>query len=86
MKYIMFEEPSGIRWPLMFPEIVQHSDIARAINSETPGIKPVSAGFFSMLKTEGENVYLTHGKSVSMGLDAKAEDAEEIKKTFDFSC
>jgi hypothetical protein len=72
MKYIMFEF-SGMRWPILFPEMVTHSDIARSITGCFPGFEVVSAGFCSRYG----DVY---GESVSLKVKSDQADSIIIKK------
>ena len=75
MKYIVFEDPSGLRYPILFPEVIGHDMIARSINAAYPGIRPVSAGFCS---AHGG----AWGNSVSLGLKYNpVDDKQLIMKT-----
>lgn len=77
MKYIVFEDPSGLRHPILFPEIIGHDMIVRSINAAYPGIHPVSAGFCS---ANGGS----WGQSISLKLKCNPlEDEQLIRKTFE---
>ena len=66
MKYILFE--SSPDFPVVFPDFMDHSMMVRAIQSESPGAKPISAGFCN---TRGS----VWGKSTSLQLESQSEDA-----------
>jgi len=55
--------------------MIDHSMIARSIVSAYPGIKPVSAGFCGK---QGE----AWGKSVTLELESRKEDARGLRKLF----
>ena len=82
MKYVMFEEPSGIRYPIVFSELINHSTIVRGMHSQYPGIKPISAGFCNR---HGQ----AWGKSVTLDLKSNVDpsgppdDVYYLKKMFD---
>jgi len=75
MKYIMFLDPAGLEYPIVFPDWVDHSMMARCITGLYPGIKPVSAGFCGK---QGE----AWGKSVTLELESRKEDARGLRKLF----
>ena len=72
MKYIMFEF-SGMRWPILFPETVTHSDIARSITSHFSEFEVVSAGFCNR---HGD----VYGEAVSLKVKSDPADTMLIKK------
>jgi hypothetical protein len=65
MKYIIFENYSGLQYPIIFPNFIQHCDIVRKIEH-----RPISAGFI-IIKN---NKYEIYGKSVSLNLYSKPSD------------
>lgn len=67
-KYIVFTSPDGIENPVIFPAWVQHSDVAAAMKKLF--WQPVGAGF---LRLQPATPY---GQSESLGIAARAEDAE----------
>lgn len=75
MKYVMFEEPGGMQYPIVFPEHVQHRFITQCVNAAYPGIKPISAGFVS---TDG----MAHGKSIGLDLKSLPGDTYLLCKLF----
>ena len=77
MKYIIFQEPGGLEFPILFPDLVTHSMIQQSINSVYPGIKAVRAGFCN-------NLGACWGKSVSLKLNSNmAEDEWLLKRCFE---
>lgn len=60
MKYIVFMSPSGLEYPVLFPEFIDHSEIAKSI-----GDTPISAGFCSVDDRGHISVY---GKSQTLNL------------------
>ena len=79
-KYVMLEDPeTGRKVPVIFPTELTHSDMAeaairsarRAVGARTY-LKPVSAGFLSIMTTG------TSGMSESLNLDSRPEDALTI--------
>lgn len=78
MKYIMFESPTGCEMPLLFPNFMNHKDIAQAVKN--PKIKPLSAGFVSVNPTGFVTAY---GKSISMNMKSRIEDSNIIQHAFE---
>ena len=68
----MFEF-SGMRWPILFPDMVTHSDIGRSITDRFPGFEVVSAGFCNR---HGD----VYGESVSLEVKPDPADSIIIKK------
>jgi len=69
MKYVIFKQKQLL--PVIIPEHVTHSQI------KIVGAKPISAGFF-----ENESgIVNTFGKSESLNLKSKPEDARIIEST-----
>lgn len=66
MKYVMFEEKSGMVWPVLFPEMIDHSEINEAVTS-VRNCKAISAGFVG---TSGS----PYGGSVSLKIKSSSED------------
>lgn len=81
MKYIMFEQTIGTvtrKVPIIFPSILNHSDIAQAINpilasQANSDVKVISAGEVNNLMCGN-----TSGKSTTLKLEADGADAEVI--------
>jgi hypothetical protein len=73
MKYVMLKLDSGELLPLLFPEFMQHSQIAQSVPANV-----VSAG----------RVYLEHGKIIARGtsssldVSSREEDSEIIQAYF----
>jgi len=76
MKYVLFEDPSGLQYPIVFPELVQHYIIVNSVRAAYPGVKPVSAGFCS---TSGN----AWGESISCKIKSNPKNDEwYLKKMF----
>jgi len=73
MKYIMFDPPCGAMFPVVFPEHIDHSMIASSIQSQYPGIKPISAGFCDQAGT-------AWGKSVTLNLSWGVGDRNILRR------
>lgn len=68
MKYIIIEGAFEVHIPILFPAAVFHSEISTAF----PDNKVIGAGLVNIHDDKSVSV---HGKSVSLNLEAKAEDA-----------
>ncbi|QJB56432.1 hypothetical protein [Pseudodesulfovibrio sp. zrk46] len=75
MKYIIFEDFSGAPTPIIFPNRIDHADM----REQMPYTKALSAGYVS----HGPAGFSCHGKSKTLGLEAKASDAEIIREKFE---
>jgi hypothetical protein len=73
MKYIMFEDFSGRRVPIIFPDRIDHEEMREQI----PYAKVISAGFVGYSQDQG---FRCHGESKSLGVKADPEDAETIAR------
>ena len=70
-KYVIFER-GGLEYPVLFPDhFVQHSEVKSSFD------KPVSAGMWGI--TSNGEIY-TYGKSISLGIKCRPEDAALINK------
>ena len=80
-KYIIVEMFSGVctfETTIVFPCFIGHDDMARAM-----GYKPekvLAAGFVNVGVDYGEIVVGTYGKSTSLGVESREEDARLIRK------
>jgi hypothetical protein len=83
-KYIVVKMFSGLSTfdiPIIFPAIIGHNDMAQAL-----GYKPekvLAAGFVMLSpKKYSDSVVnvATYGKSVSLGVESRPEDASLIRK------
>ncbi len=81
-KYIVFESSCGLEYPVLFPDLfVQDKDI------KGEG-KVVSAGLFYLATHSADKDFdatievSVWGSSDSLGVDARPEDAEIIRKQF----
>lgn len=72
MKYVIVEF-DGFKMPFVFPKLPNHSDVARAL-----GGKPIGAGF--CYYNEQTSEWEVWGKSTSIGLESKPEDAELMNR------
>lgn len=81
MKYVMFAIKSswGTRHvPILFPDVLSHVDVALGVQatcSELAKAKPISAGFVNSMDVD----VATTGKSTTLGLESRVEDAAIIK-------
>lgn len=77
MKYVMFESGSYQKFPIIFPDSIPHSDIAKAIlgieELKVLDLKVYSAGFIEGLLVSG-----TTGKSTTLEVGSNIEDAQII--------
>lgn len=77
MKYIMMETSKGAKFPVLFPDVINHDDmamamgrlIARAMNA---GSAAVSAGFVRV-----DELHVS-GRSESLNIDCNPVDAVRI--------
>ncbi|MBU2963362.1 hypothetical protein KO516_21550 [Citreicella sp. C3M06] len=69
MKYILIQNPDGIKTAITFPEHIVHSNMARYVKGVG---RAVSAGSFDPIKHE------TSGRSDSLRLHSRAVDAGYI--------
>ena len=69
----MFEEPYGIQYPIVFPDLVKHDFITQCVNAAYPGIRPISAGFVSL---DG----IPYGQSVGLQMKPLPGDTYLLKK------
>lgn len=76
MKYIIFS--GSLDYPIIFPEHMNHSDVARGFKT-----RPVSAGFCSHgMDVDGEFSWSCWGKSTSLNLACRpAVDSEILNRT-----
>lgn len=78
MKYIILEDFNGRRYPIIFPELMVHSDTAEFVRAQLlkkhqlrAGV--VSAGFIGL----GTDL-ITHGMSESLGVSSRPIDTAII--------
>jgi len=67
MKYIMFEDFSGVPVPIIFPKRIDFSEMREQI----PYTKVLAAGYVNL----GDKGFTCHGESKSLEAHARAEDA-----------
>lgn len=78
LKYIMFEDRDGVKYPVIFSNHLNHIDVARSLltngfSDKLPNVFAASAGFIHMMATD------TFGDSESMGgLKSRPEDRQVI--------
>ena len=72
-KYIIYDDFRTSDTPILFPCFVEHSRIAE-------GLKVLSAGEFNLSIKDGKLKVWAGGKSVSLGIESREEDAEIIKR------
>ena len=74
MKYVMLRLDSGDLLPLLFPEFMQHAQMARTVPATV-----VSAGWVYL-----ENgTLVARGSSASLGVSSREQDSEIIQGYFD---
>ncbi len=74
MKYVMLKLEGGQLLPLIFPEFMQHSDMASSVPATV-----VSAG-----RVYAENgKVIARGASTSLGIASREVDSEIIQRYFD---
>ncbi len=74
MKYVMLKLDGGELLPLLFPEFMQHSDMASSVPATV-----VSAGRVYL-----ENGHIVaRGSSSSLGVSSREEDSATIQSYFD---
>lgn len=74
MKYVILENPSGLRFGIMFPDFLQHVQI---VNNFSPA-KPISAGFVAIEQQK----CIAYGGAVSLSLSTAKEDSVLLTKEF----
>jgi hypothetical protein len=74
MKYVMLKLDSGELLPLLFPEFMQHSQIARSVPAAV-----VSAGRVYLV----DGKIIARGASSSLDVSSREEDSEIIQAYFD---
>lgn len=81
-KYIIIENEHGLPYPVVFPEMIQHIDMAHKLVDDLSQI--ASAGFCTFHPNDDSNNPITvdcFGKSVSLKKDARPdEDALYIRR------
>jgi hypothetical protein len=86
MKYIIFKDKAGNKFPILFPESIPHTLMAQCftgtiMDTVEVDIKPYSAGKYSVDMSDG----FCHGASLGLGLKPTMCDdaviAIELKKT-----
>ena len=76
MKYVIVNH-NGCEVPHMFPDMVEHETFA--------AMNPISAGKFTIrYNVEDKLVVHTYGRSSSLKLESRPEDADIIKHAFEF--
>jgi hypothetical protein len=74
MKYVMLNI-DGMPSPILFPEYVQHADIAKALRSILPNARVESAGF---VDSDYAAFIVRETGSESLNLGPGAQDAQTI--------
>ena len=69
MKYVVFET-NGFTFPIIFPDIITHSQVQAVIREDTNELaRAVSAGFFSVSRTVSSVIVDCFGNSESLELE-----------------
>ena len=84
-KYVIVKH-RGMECPILFSKFLSHDDFLNH--------SPISAGFVSIHKPEKETMtsdgiirdieFVTYGKSVSLQLNSRPEDAKIIERDYEF--
>jgi len=75
MKYVIVEDHTGVIQPILFAPFLDH-------NRLTPGLKVHAAGFVSLQgQTDGTVKAQVWGKSTTLRIGSRQEDAEIIERT-----
>jgi hypothetical protein len=72
MKYIMFQTKDGRKIPIIFPNLMVHSQVASKLNDLIPDAEVISAGEISL------KVYKCYGHSTTLKVGVKKGDATLI--------
>ncbi|MBG0790168.1 MAG: hypothetical protein H0S80_06680 [Desulfovibrionaceae bacterium] len=75
MKYIMFEDFSGLPVPIIFPNRINFDEM----REQMPYTKALSAGYVSL----GPEGFRCHGKSKELNLEAAPGDQDVISAKFE---
>ena len=75
-KYIVIDYPEKGEAIIIFPEMLVHRHVAR--DNAHMGCKTISAGFVTL--RDGE--FICHGKSESLGIKSRPEDADLVNRMF----
>lgn len=75
MKYIMFEDFSGIAVPVIFPNRINHAEM----REQMPYTKVLSAGYV----THRQDGFHCHGSSKALEAQAGSDDAKIIAGKFE---
>lgn len=83
LKYITVRDRDEIESAILFPETVIHRDVGR-IHSAS-GVRVLSAGFVQIdhgCGYDGKAVVSVYGRSESLRMEPRPEDAELIRRDF----
>jgi hypothetical protein len=74
MKYLIYDR-GDVFVPVIFPELINHDTISAKVSGSV-----VSAGFCSVKNNldKNQNEWFVWGKSVSLGISSRPEDAQII--------
>lgn len=74
MKYIVIEDFTGLEFPIIFPDILDHASVA-------PDAKVVAAGFCrtALRESHGDfHLWSCWGQSVSLGVQSRGDMDEKL--------
>ena len=78
MKYIIFSDPEGKEYPIIFPTLWAHSEVAGKL--ALPHQKVIAAGF---IQTGGGGTFACLGRSSSLSIGSRPErDAAVVSGAF----
>jgi hypothetical protein len=76
-KYLIYEQEDGALVSHLFSSLMKHDDIERRL-----GVKTLSAAHVSFHEIDGELLANVHGRSGSLNMDPRPEDAAIIEDDY----
>jgi len=85
MKYIIFESSLKGIFPVVFPDVVDHSFIASSVRERYPGVKATSAGFCTVGiwqhgQDEARITVSAWGRSITLKLRSHPDDVAVLEQ------
>lgn len=78
-KYLVYKNRDGWSVPILFPMVIEHSEMASFITSKSSDNKIVSAGFW---KISPNNEYIPYGESFSLKMGINEIDVILLNQHF----
>lgn len=85
MKYIVIKDSDGLQHPVIFSELLHHSEIKRAIESTFSQFKAVSAGKVSFSGVSKIAIPGSQSMAIPYTDKAMVEDTELLREHFNFN-